>query len=243
MEVKDILKQCKIDDKAVFLPDIQLDRKLYQDVAKKIELIGGKWNRKLKGFLFIEDPLELFNDICNGDKRNIQKEFQFFETPELIADRVIELACINEDHKVLEPSAGRGALIKALNRIYPNKTIDCFELMDLNRKFLIKINNAKILGEDFIEANKLKYDRVIANPPFNKYQYIDHVYKMYESLNINGKLVVIVPTSFLTNSTKKEKEFKIFVENNASAIINVEKGAFKSSGTLIETLILVFDNN
>ena len=37
-----VLQNCTIEGNIVKLPNIQLDRKLYQEVAKSLELIGGK---------------------------------------------------------------------------------------------------------------------------------------------------------------------------------------------------------
>ena len=52
MDELEVLKQCRVEGNNAFLPDIQLDRKLYVKVAKRLDLIGGKWNRKIKGFVF-----------------------------------------------------------------------------------------------------------------------------------------------------------------------------------------------
>lgn len=38
-----VLQNCTIEGNVVKLPSEQLDRKLYQEVAKALELIGGKW--------------------------------------------------------------------------------------------------------------------------------------------------------------------------------------------------------
>jgi len=43
MEYLKILQQCTVANNVVKLPEGQLDRKLYQEVAKALELIGGKW--------------------------------------------------------------------------------------------------------------------------------------------------------------------------------------------------------
>ena len=88
MEIEEILKQCAVSGNVVLLPNKQLDRKTYLEVAQKLELIGGKWNRKLKGFLFNQDPTELLTDIQDGVKRNLKKEFQFFETPDDLAEEL-----------------------------------------------------------------------------------------------------------------------------------------------------------
>ena len=38
-----VLQNCTVEGTVVKLPNVQLDRKLYQEVAKALELIGGKW--------------------------------------------------------------------------------------------------------------------------------------------------------------------------------------------------------
>ena len=64
MQATDILKQCTVTQNIVKLPPIQLDRKLYQQVAKAIELIGGKWKGgKIAGFVFETDPSQLLMAI------------------------------------------------------------------------------------------------------------------------------------------------------------------------------------
>ena len=88
-----ILKDCTVDGNVVKLPNIKLDRKEYLEVKKALELIGGKWKGgKVAGFVFASDPTDLLNQIANGEKRNLKKEFQFFATPEKLAAYLVELA-------------------------------------------------------------------------------------------------------------------------------------------------------
>ena len=242
MDILEVLKQCTIEGNVVKLPNIQLDRKEYTDVKKKLELIGGSWKGgKVAGFVFKEDPTELLTSIQNGDNRNTQKEYQFFPTPSEIADLVIDLAYIDENNSVLEPSAGQGALIEALNKTGVKVNVDCYELMPINQKILEdKVKNANLIGENFLEAPVAKkYDRIIANPPFNKGQYMEHTYKMYELLEEEGILVVLLPLSWRYNSNKKEQAFKHFIEEHMEYEQFIERGSFKSSGTMIETEVVV----
>lgn len=128
MKVEEILQQCAvIKGNIVKLPDIQLERKTYLDVAKQLNLIGGRWKGgKVSGFVFEQDPTDLLTQIASGESRNLKKEYQFFETPETLADEVVEVADIQADSTVLEPSAGRGRLVKAVNKIFPGKMVDCY---------------------------------------------------------------------------------------------------------------------
>jgi hypothetical protein len=246
MEVQDVLQQCSIEGNVVRLPKIQLDRDLYLDVAKKINLIGGKWKGgKVKGFVFQQDPSKYFEKIKNGEKANIQKEYQFFETPENLADSMAEYVKIKfdiKDYKILEPSAGRGALLKAMKRHWKFEKIDCYELMELNRSFLEKIPYANIIGDDFLKCDKKDYyDVIIANPPFSKNQDIDHIYKMYEVLKRGGRIITISSKHWQVSTNKKEDEFKKWLRKIDAYIENIPAGAFKESGTMIEAVLLVIE--
>lgn len=45
--VLEVLKRCTCDGNKLTIPD-QLERKLYQDTNKFLEMLGGKWNRSAK---------------------------------------------------------------------------------------------------------------------------------------------------------------------------------------------------
>jgi type I restriction-modification system DNA methylase subunit len=248
MNKTEILQKCTVDGNIVRLPEGQLDRKLYQEVAKALELIGGKWvGRKTMGFVFPNDPTELLEQIANGESRNLKKEFQFFATPDDVADRMVELAEIDENagQWILEPSAGQGSIINAINRKYPDLNVDYFELMDVNRTFLEKIPTARHLGDDFLavdwKSGPTLFDRIIANPPFSKNQDIDHIRKMYECLNDGGRIVTIASTHWQISNNKKETEFRNWLEEINAEIHEIPKGTFKESGTMVSSVLIVID--
>ncbi len=251
MQTKDILNQCTVQGKNVKLPNIQLDRNAYLDVKKSLELIGGKWKGgKIKAFVFEKDPTELLDKLCQGEQINLKKEFQFFATPKPIADRLVELADIHSPgHLILEPSAGQGAIVESIHEQHPNEPVYCYELMDLNRTCLEKIPYVDIIGEDFLNpdgshpAQKWKYDRIIANPPFSKNQDIEHVYEMYRCLNVFGRLVSIMSNHWRFTSGKKEADFQKFIQDTEAEVYEIEAGAFKESGTNISACIVVIDND
>ncbi len=240
MTQNEILLQSEISDKILFLPNIQLDRKLYQEVARALELIGGKWNSKKKGFVFSQDPTELIASLT-ADNSNMVKKFQYFPTPKPIAQKLVALAEISDSHSVLEPSAGQGAIIEAIQSIFSGN-IDCYELMEINRKFLAKIEKVSIIGNDFLlhDTGK-KYDRVVANPPFSKNQDIDHIMKMWEALNDGGRIVTMASRHWQISSNKKETAFREFLDSVNAEIIEVPAGSFSESGTEISTVILTLN--
>lgn len=241
MTKQDILSQCTINGLVVILPDTQLDRKVYQEVAKSLELIGGKWNRKEKGFLFAEDPTELLNQIASGEKRNIKKEFQFFATPSELADELVELAEIKYGDVILEPSAGQGAIIEAILRKDSEANIFAIELMDINSSILTKKGFAHELGDFLKIPGQPIYDKIIANPPFSKNQDIDHIMHMYDLLKSGGRLVSVASRHWKLSSNNKESKFREWIKEVGADIIDVDAGVFKSSGTQIATCIIVVD--
>lgn len=242
---KQVLQACTINGTLIKLPDVQLDRKLYQEVAKSLELIGGKWKGgKVAGFIFNEDPTELLSHIANGETRNLKKEFQFFPTPPEIADWLVQLAEIKPEHHILEPSAGQGAIIWAILRNSPERIqIDYCELMPVNQAILFKIEQAFNVGGDFLTIHKAEnlYDRIIANPPFSKNQDIDHIRKMYECLKPGGRLVSLASQHWHKSTNRKETEFREWLSEVKAEQYEIGPGAFKESGTMINTTAIVIN--
>ncbi len=242
MTKEDVLKQCTIEGLVVRLPAGQLDRALYQQVAKALELIGGKWKgNKVMGFVFNEDPTELLEQIATGEKRNLKKEFQFFGTSDDLADDMVFEAQIEPKHLILEPSAGQGAIIKAIQRVFQMNVLWC-ELMPVNQVFLRKLSHTTFVCEDiFQHKGENIYDRIIANPPFSKNQDIDHIMKMYDLLKVGGRLVSIASKHWQLSNNKKEKQFKKWLDDMKADVIEIPAGKFKESGTSIATVMIIIN--
>ena len=240
MDKQSVLQKCTVSGNVVMLPLGQLDRKLYMEVANALELIGGKWTRKVNGFQFKQDPTSLLAQIANGEKRNLKKEFQFFETPAELADEMVRYADITPSSVVLEPSAGQGAIIKAIHRAYPGKAVNYHELMNLNLSILSDIPYSYYCGSNFLDYHDQLYDCIIANPPFSKNQDIDHIRHMWKVLKPGGRIVTIASKHWLYSTSKKETTFKEWIYNEVEAdVTTVEAGAFSESGTKIETVMLI----
>jgi hypothetical protein len=240
MTKEDVLGQCIVEGNVVKLPPPQLERGLYLEVAKALQLIGGKWKGgKVFGFVFQNDPSELLAQISSGQRRDIKKEYQFFATPDGLADKLVEMAEIRNELSILEPSAGQGAIINAIHRRYSSINVDCFELMDINQTFLLKLPNVKFQDSDFLGFSPLpKYDRIIANPPFTKNQDIDHIRHMFECLSPGGILVSISSRHWTLSNNKKEKAFSDWLKSLNAEITEIDPGVFKESGTMVSGYIV-----
>lgn len=239
---EEVLQSCTIEGNIIKLPNVQLDRKIYQDVAKSLQLIGGKWKGgKISGFVFEEDPSALLDQVANGEKRNLKKEFQFFATPDSLANKLIELAELGDYDLILEPSAGQGSIIKAINKAC-NAIPDCYELMELNVSILNKSNlKFNLIGSDFFDNEGKLYSKIIANPPFTKNQDIDHLKEMYNCLGPEGRLVCITSESWINGNQKKQIEFREWLDSVDAEVIEIEKGSFKESGTMVGGKIVIIN--
>lgn len=238
-KILDILGECRIQGNTVFLPQIQLDRKIYQDVNKCIESIGGKWNRKEKGHVFDTDPADLLDNlILTGETTDLKKEYQFFPTPRNVADILCDMAEIKIDSFVLEPSCGRGDLADVIHERNPGKMLGVELNLEMERRLWDKPYNT-LVGANFLDFKDGGYwDRIIMNPPFSKQQDVDHILHAFEILKDGGILVSVVSESPFFRSNKKSLEFRSFLEEHNAEIITLPEGAFKDSGTMVRTRII-----
>lgn len=239
--VEEILKHCTLEDGVLKLPQVQFNKKSYAEAKKWIEEAGGSWQGgKVQGFTFPFNPERVFSILKDGKRCNLQQDYQFFETPADVADWLVMLTGgIHEDDTVLEPSAGRGALIKAIHRACPSVMVECYELMPENREFLHTLSNVILLDEDFTKDSVGSYTKIIANPPFSGNQDIEHVRLMYERLEEGGILAAITSQHWKFASEKKCVEFREWLEKVHGEVFEISAGEFKESGTSISTMAVV----
>lgn len=241
--VEEILRHCTLEDNVLKLPQVQFNKKSYAEAKKWIEEAGGSWQGgKVQGFTFPFNADRVFSILHEGKRCNLQQDFQFFATPPEVADWLVMLAGgVHEDEKVLEPSAGTGAIIDAIHRSCPDVIVDCYELMPENKEILSKKDNIRILGDDFTKCDVAQYDKIIANPPFSKNQDIRHVRRMYECLNSGGVLAAITGPHWEFGSESECKDFRQWLEDNGGKKFEIEEGTFKESGTGTKTIAIVIN--
>jgi predicted RNA methylase len=246
-DVLDVLKNCTVDGPIVRMP--QLDRKLYVRVNKVLELLGGKWTRAKNGHEFKQDPGDvILNAVMAGEVTDLTKLYQFYETPSDLADELVQWAGLSGLETILEPSAGRGRLIDAIKRRYPNTAVSFFEIQKQNVIETIEMREAKgykgvtLLGGDFIAESRPDFigyfDHVIANPPFSGGQDMDHVKRMALYAKAGGVITTVMSPAFEFWQTKKAVAFREWLDNQDHDVRKVEAGAFKESGTMVNTRLV-----
>jgi len=252
-----LVKECTVTSNLVAPPTRRLDPKEYADLKKYLLAIGGKWvGGKTQAFLFNADVTPRINELLDGGKKvNLKKDYQFFATPSGLADQLVNIAISKQAwpdpsyFNYLEPSAGHGAIIKAIHKFVPGVKVDYCEIMPENQKVLKDLRyeenapNMLYVGPDFLSLDaSMVYSRIIANPPFTKNQDITHVQKMYRHLDSGGRLVSVMSTFWQTGKLKMHQQFRQWLDDLSGETIDVPRGTFKESGTEVPSVIVVIDH-
>lgn len=124
---------------------------------------------------------------------------QYFTTNNKLQEKVLEFILNGTSH-ILEPSIGRGDLIKAIKNKKSEIVFDMYEI-DSHIKLLDGIEKEKVIYGDFMQQEITKtYKTIVGNPPFVRTKkgnlYIDFTEKCFNLLEDNGELIFIVPSDF-----------------------------------------------
>lgn len=218
-----------------------LDRKLYLDTANVLEAAGGKWNRKERAHLFNGDAADIIEAvILTGEITSTKQQFGYFPTPAPIVQQLIGLADIQPGMRVLEPSAGRGAIALAAARA--GAVVDCVEIQPDHANALVahRERNITIITGDFLTTDPQPvYDRVVMNPPFAKEADLIHVKHAWEALKPGGRLVAVMSAGVTFRQTNRAVAFRSRLDALGGVLHPLPDGSFKESGTGVNTVIAV----
>jgi hypothetical protein len=244
-EVLDVLTRSTVTGNQLVLPPGQLDRKLYVAVNQVLELLGGKWNKKLKAHVFPSNPRTAIADAMgNGSVLDEQQTYQMFFTPAPLAAQMAAWADIRPGDRVLEPSAGAGAIVKAIHKDEPDVFIHAIEVNAKLHRELIDLAVAEGLAGNVItlaDFTTVKpdgpdgigyFDVVLMNPPFNNGQAIAHIEHALTFLSPAGVLVAICP-----NGPKERDRFM----GRSTEWTELPAGTFAESGTNVSTALIAMN--
>lgn len=123
---------------------------------------------------------------------------QLFPTPRGVAARLVELADIQPGARVLEPSAGTGALIGAMGGRMFGHAGGALFAVEVNAKLAERLRSefplTTVHTGDFLEwGNTLapSFDRVLMNPPFENGADIKHIRHALAMVKPGGRMVAI----------------------------------------------------
>ena len=217
-----------------------------------MEMLGARWKVR-KGFLFADDVdgAELVRVAIESGQVLDPKAAGFYPTPEELATRVVELADLQPNMRVLEPSAGKGNLAKAILTA-AHVELHCVELLPENVKALragvrYLPNPWHVVEGDFLTMTpeafgfftRFYFDRIVMNPPFAGRADIAHVRHALRFLRPGGRLVAIMSAGVEHRQDRLATEFRAHVTASGGTMERNPDGSFAESGTQVRTVTVV----
>lgn len=237
-----VLSQATIDGPVVRLT-MQLERKLYEQTNTVLNALGGTWNRKMKGHVFTDNPVDrLEAAMLTGEYSDPKQDFGFFPTPPAVVDRLLKQADVRPGMRCLEPSAGRGAIANELAVIVGPENVLCCELQAQNAAELEK-QFPYVWCCDFLTKFPMldeRFDRTVMNPPFGKQADIAHVTHAFSMLKAGGRLVSVMSAGVLFREDRKSKTFRDLVAQRGQ-MEELPEDSFKESGTSVRTIMVTLE--
>lgn len=160
----------------------------------------------------------------------------FYPTPKDLIRKMIYKLDKNKIKHILEPSAGKGDIIKEYenwykinygNRHYKesNLIFDAIEI-DYNLSSMLRGKGINVVGEDFLNFEPLKYyDLIIMNPPFDHGD--KHLLKAIQiQERIGGKIVCLLNSETIKNPFSNNRKHLLSLLEQYNAEIEYIKNAF-----------------
>ena len=194
---------------------------------------------------------------------------QFFTDP-YIAEFMTKLTVNNKTKTFLDPAVGPGIFVEKAHIINEKMEITSYEI---DKKMITKYKNnisfdSILKNEDYLYSESMKYDSIVCNPPYNKFQEIDDrkelipmfekkygikmsgysnycmyfLIKSLNELNENGKCTYIIPYEFM-NAGYGEQIKKYILENKMlKKIIKFDSQMKLFDDAMTTSCILYFEN-
>lgn len=168
------------------------DKTVRGEVQRVLESLGATCfeRNSNKWFEFEYDPRMVLDHIIASGCIPDDKSHQFYPTPPELAKYCVELACIEEHHSCLEPSAGHGGIAGFM----PLEQTICVEISSLKCQVL-ESTGVRVYEADFLKwaANGGCFDRIVMNPPFSEGRALAHLQAAASLTKTGSKIIAILP--------------------------------------------------
>jgi len=165
---------------------------------------------------------------------------QLFPTPEGIAAEMVEALGVRNGDRVLEPSAGTGALLKALFAGTSSKVLHAVVAIEINAGLARTLKaqwNADVICGDFLmmqaeHVGDQMFDRILMNPPFAHGIDIKHIEHALSLLAPGGRLVALCAAG---------PRQKAALAHLGADWTDLPPGSFAAQGTGVNVAMVVID--
>lgn len=177
-----------------------------------------------------EDPVKAAERKLVGQKVGLD----FFPTPKSLAQRMVEMAGIEQGDRVLEPSAGSGNIADAAKAA--GAKVDTIEV-SYELRALLGLKGHTVIGNDFEmeDYSGRYYDAVLMNPPFSDRKDALHIMRAFDLLKKGGTLVAIAGEGVFFGSDAKAVGFRDWLKEHKAHIEKLPEGTFMDKTLLATT--------
>lgn len=249
---RQVLAEARIEGHNLFLP-AQLSPADYRKVDRVLTAMGGRWDRRARTHVFPDDPTEIIEAaLTRGATPNTsRKELDaYFATPDPLAQQIASgghsgIPALAPGARVLEPSAGDGALVRAILAANPGVHVTAVE-PDRGRAARIAYDpRVSIVVSSFEEFAATTPDRqfatVVMNPPFalpgQPTVWMDHLHTAFDLLLDGGQLLAVAPANITFRKDHAHREMREFITEHGG-FTDIDPGSFTSSGASVSTVLL-----
>lgn len=166
----------------------------------------------------------------------------YYATPEPVGMKMVEWLDVKQGDRVLEPSAGHGAISRWFNEQLDKTIIEPSNKLMQTARLLTP--GAKAISNTFENFDiHNKFNGIAMNPPFGTAgrTAVDHVAKAFKHLSPGGRLVAIIPIGSATAKFDKWYESDEAKEALVRKEILLPRSTFSRAGTSVATRIVIID--
>ena len=164
---------------------------------------------------------------------------QLFPTPDAVAAQVMDRAKPQIGARVLEPSAGTGALLRALPGVSPfpgqRQTACTVVAVEINANLARSLRESglahEVLCTDFLQMSRAtlgRFDVIVMNPPFERGADIEHIVHAARFLAPGGRLVAVC-----AGGPRQQALF-----SQVGTFETLPAGSFASQGTMVNAALV-----
>jgi hypothetical protein len=198
------------------------------------------------------DPTQALKEVISGDRVPLPARTAegLMPTPPALAAHIVDTYADIQSHplddmvRVLEPSAGGGALVQALLKAHPAVRVTAVE-PDAQQAAQIPRTSRVEIFQDMFESFAARaaecFDVVVMNPPFAKpghhVLWKEHVTLAWNLLAPGGRLVAVVPNGFTFRQDRHHTGIRQLIEKHGG-YTELDKNAF---GNQLQTVVVWAD--
>lgn len=174
----------------------------------------------------------------NGTAPRAVTAFQLFQTPPDLAAQLVAALDLKPAARVLEPSAGLGRLLDALEPCRPASVV-AVEMAPQIAAELYRQDRpgVRLVQRDFLTCQAAElgaFDAVVMNPPFHMRADVRHILHARRFLKPGGRLAALC-----LSGAHRERDLRPLCLRWEV----IPAGTFKTEGTQVETVLLTMGAN